>query len=61
MLHLDERTAECRVKLIDDSVRENEESFRLILINPGSIRAGGATLGGQTTTRILVDDPEDSK
>lgn len=40
---------------------ENEESFRLVLTNPGSHGKWGATLGGQTTVRILVDDPEDRK
>lgn len=49
------------MKIIDDTWWEGQESFRLILVNPGSSMAGGATLGGQTTTKIILDDPEDRK
>lgn len=55
-----EREAECRVTIIDDSHLEGEETFRLILGVPDSTASGGAILGGQTTTKIVILDTEDS-
>ena len=56
-----ERESECRVKIINDKIRETEESFRLVLGTPDSITANGGTIGGQNTARVLILDPEDSE
>ncbi|XP_052795215.1 extracellular matrix protein 3-like isoform X1 [Mya arenaria] len=55
-----ESEADCRIQLVDDTIWEREESFRLVLGMPDSLLPGGATLGGQVTTHIVVDDPEDT-
>ncbi|XP_053399449.1 FRAS1-related extracellular matrix protein 2-like isoform X2 [Mercenaria mercenaria] len=54
-----ERETECRVKIISDRQHEKEESFRLVLSTPDGTMSGGATLGGQITTKIVIRDPED--
>lgn len=55
-----DRDAECRVKIVNDRQHEKEESFRLVLGTPDGVMPGGATLGGQITTKIVIRDPEDS-
>ncbi|XP_052282124.1 FRAS1-related extracellular matrix protein 2-like isoform X2 [Dreissena polymorpha] len=52
-------TSECVVQLVEDSVREQEQSFRLVLSAPSSSLPGGATLGSQMTTQVVIDDPHD--
>ncbi|KAL4230245.1 FRAS1-related extracellular matrix protein 2 [Mactra antiquata] len=54
------REAECRVQIVNDRILEGEESFRLVLGTPDSPMTGGATLGGQVTTKIVITDIEDS-
>ncbi|XP_060554877.1 FRAS1-related extracellular matrix protein 2-like isoform X2 [Ruditapes philippinarum] len=54
-----EGETECRVKIINDRHNEKEESFRLVLGTPGGAMPGGATLGGQITTKIVIHDPDD--
>ncbi|KAH3833224.1 hypothetical protein DPMN_106527 [Dreissena polymorpha] len=50
---------QCVVQLVEDSVREQEQSFRLVLSAPSSSLPGGATLGSQMTTQVVIDDPHD--
>ncbi|KAL3878630.1 hypothetical protein ACJMK2_030964 [Sinanodonta woodiana] len=54
-----EREKACVVYIVNDTFYETEETFRLVLGTPESSTAGGATLGGQTTTLIRIKDRED--
>ncbi|MBN3297142.1 FREM2 protein, partial [Amia calva] len=49
----------CVVTLVDDSVHEEEEEFRLVLGNPKSESPFGASLGEQKETLIKITDDKD--
>ena len=51
----------CVVKLVDDSVHEEDEEFRLVLGSPASKSPYGASLGEQKETLVTVTDEKDSK
>jgi len=53
---LGERKTGCRVFLLDDTVWEGVETFRLVLRNPSN-----ALPGAQTSTLVAIDDPEDGR
>lgn len=48
------------VSLVDDSVHEDGEEFRLVLGSPKSKSSYGATIGEQKEALITVTDEKDS-
>ncbi|XP_076004144.1 FRAS1-related extracellular matrix protein 3 [Genypterus blacodes] len=49
----------CVVSLVDDSVHEDDEEFRLVLGNPKSKSAYGASIGEQKEALVTVSDEKD--
>ncbi|KFM78096.1 FRAS1-related extracellular matrix protein 2, partial [Stegodyphus mimosarum] len=49
----------CSVTLVDDSIYEGDEEFRLVLGSPISDSAGGAILGHRNTTIVTIKDDND--
>ncbi|XP_059902249.1 FRAS1-related extracellular matrix protein 3 [Gadus macrocephalus] len=49
----------CVVKLVDDSVHEEDEEFRLVLGSPASKSPYGASLGEQKEALVTVTDEKD--
>lgn len=48
------------VRLMDDSVHEEDEEFRLVLGNPKSKSPYGASIGEQKEALVTVTDEKDS-
>lgn len=49
------------VTLLDDSIHENDEEFRLVLGTPKSNSKYGAALGEQKETLVTITDKKDSE
>lgn len=50
----------CVVSLMDDSIHEEDEEFRLVLGTPKSKSPYGASIGEQKEALVTVTDKEDS-
>lgn len=48
------------VRLMDDSIHEEDEEFRLVLGNPKSTSPFGAAVGEQKEALVTVTDNKDS-
>ncbi len=51
----------CVLKLVDDSIHEEEEELRLVLGSVTSDSLYGASIGNQNETLIKIKDNSDSK
>lgn len=51
----------CLLKLVDDSIHEEEEELRLVLGSAKSDSPYGASIGNQNETLIKIKDNTDSK
>ncbi len=51
----------CLLKLVDDSIHEEEEELRLVLGSAKSDSPYGASIGNQNETLIKIKDNSDSK
>lgn len=60
-LSLGESEKPCVLKLVDDSIHEEEEELRLVLGSAKSDLPYGASIGIQNETLIKIKDTTDSK
>lgn len=58
---LGESEKPCVVSLMDDSIHEEDEEFRLVLGNPKSKSPYGASVGEQKEALVTVTDEKDSE
>lgn len=58
---LGETEKPCVVSLMDDSVHEEDEEFRLVLGTPKSKSPYGASIGEQKEALVTVTDEKDSE
>lgn len=60
-LFVGENEKPCVVTLLDDSIHEDDEEFRLVLGTPKSKPQYGAALGEQKETLVTITDKKDSE
>lgn len=60
-LSVGENEKPCVVTLLDDSIHEDDEEFRLVLGTPKSKSKYGAALGEQKETLVTITDKKDSE
>lgn len=55
-----ESEKQCLVSLMDDSIHEEDEEFRLVLGSPKSKSRYGASVGEQKEALVTITDEKDS-